>query len=76
MKPGTVGWIDLTVDDAEGVREFYERVVGWESSRVSMDSYDDYSMHPPGGCRASLRDLSRSRPKRRDTPCMDRLLHR
>lgn len=48
MKPGTVGWIDLTVEDAAGVRDFYQNVVGWDHSSVSMDSYDDYAMHAPG----------------------------
>lgn len=26
---GTIGWHDLTVTDATGIREFYEAVVGW-----------------------------------------------
>lgn len=48
MKPGTVGWIDLTVEDAGGVRDFYKQVVGWDHSAVAMDGYDDYAMHPIG----------------------------
>ena len=28
---GKIGWIDMTVDDAPAVREFYEAVVGWKS---------------------------------------------
>ncbi len=47
-KVGTVGWMDLTVEDADGVRDFYKAVVGWESSPVSMGEYNDYSMGPPG----------------------------
>ena len=39
-----VAWFDLT---SEKVREFYENVVGWESSPVSMGDYDDYSMLKP-----------------------------
>jgi predicted enzyme related to lactoylglutathione lyase len=44
MKLGRIGWIDLTVDDASGAREFYEAVVGWTSSPVSMGDYSDYNM--------------------------------
>jgi len=46
---GKIGWIDLTVDDAPGVRDFYKAVVGWETEDVSMGDYDDYVMKPPGG---------------------------
>lgn len=35
-KIGTIGWIDLTVKDGEGVRDFYQKVVGWESTPVEM----------------------------------------
>ena len=28
---GKIGWIDMTLDDAPGVRDFYKAVVGWES---------------------------------------------
>lgn len=49
MKPGTIGWLDLTVENAAAVRDFYHEVVGWESSPVSMGDYDDFCMIPPGG---------------------------
>lgn len=45
---GKIGWIDMTVDDAEGVRDFYKAVVGWGSDDVSMGDYADYSMTMPG----------------------------
>jgi predicted enzyme related to lactoylglutathione lyase len=48
MRTGTVGWIDLTIEDAQGIRAFYQSVVGWETNTVSMDGYGDFSMHPPG----------------------------
>lgn len=48
-KVGTVGWFDLTVPDAEKVRAFYERVVGWQSDAFAMDGYSDYCMKAPGG---------------------------
>lgn len=48
-KVGTIGWIDITVDDANGLRDFYESVVGWAREDVSMGDYSDYSMLPPSG---------------------------
>lgn len=47
--PGQVTWNDLTVADAEPVREFYEAVVGWKSSPVTMGDYSDYSMMDSAG---------------------------
>ena len=45
-KVGTIGWIDLTVPDANKVRDFYAAVVGWKTSEVPMGNYSDYCMHP------------------------------
>jgi predicted enzyme related to lactoylglutathione lyase len=45
---GTVAWTDLTIPDAEGLRGFYERVVGWSSEGLSMGEYEDFCMFPPG----------------------------
>jgi uncharacterized protein len=42
--PGWVGWVDLTVDDAPTIRDFYRAVIGWEYREVDMDGYADYSM--------------------------------
>jgi predicted enzyme related to lactoylglutathione lyase len=47
-EPGSMVWIDLTVPDAEGVRDFYARVVGWTPADVDMGGYSDYSMNAPG----------------------------
>jgi hypothetical protein len=41
---GAISWIDLTVEDAEAVRQFYEQVVGWTSAPVDMGGYDDFNM--------------------------------
>jgi predicted enzyme related to lactoylglutathione lyase len=46
---GKIGWIDMTVEDAPGVRDFYKAVVGWGSEDVSMGDYADYSMTTPDG---------------------------
>lgn len=44
---GKIGWIDMTVDDASGVRDFYRNVVGWETDDVDMGGYSDYVMKMP-----------------------------
>lgn len=45
---GTIGWQDLTVSNADEVRDFYSQVVGWEPERFEMKDdagdYADYSM--------------------------------
>ena len=49
-KPPNVGrieWMDLTVDDASRLRDFYCSVVGWSSSEVSMGSYADFNINLP-----------------------------
>ena len=56
---GSIGWIDLTVDHAPAVRDFYAAVTGWKTSEVGMGEYSDYTMHEPGsgkpvvGCAAT-----------------------
>jgi predicted enzyme related to lactoylglutathione lyase len=45
---GSVGWIDLTVEDAPEIRDFYASVTGWQHSPVSMGDYDDFNMTAPG----------------------------
>ncbi len=44
---GRVGWVDLTVDDAEGLRDFYADVVGWRPEGCSMGDYEDYNLCDP-----------------------------
>jgi predicted enzyme related to lactoylglutathione lyase len=44
---GSIGWIDLTVDNAEDVRDFYRHVVGWEPQPVDMGDYQDFNMTQP-----------------------------
>jgi len=49
-KPSNIGrieWMDLTVDDAGQVRNFYTSVVGWSSSEVDMGSYSDFNINLP-----------------------------
>ncbi|WP_416304971.1 hypothetical protein [Neptunicella sp. SCSIO 80796] len=48
---GSIGWRDLTVADAESVRDFYASVVGWKVNPVNMGEYQDYSMQTPGSAK-------------------------
>lgn len=45
---GTALWHDLTVEDAEAVRDFYAAVIGWRAQDRDMESYADYDMLSPG----------------------------
>ena len=44
---GKIGWIDMTVENAEEVRDFYEAVVGLKAEAVSMGDYSDFNMTMP-----------------------------
>lgn len=46
---GKVGWLDLTVNDANGLRDFYAKVVGWSVSELDCGGYNDFCMNTPGG---------------------------
>jgi len=48
VETGKIGWIDITVEDATGLRDFYARVVGWEAEDVGMGDYSDFNMTLPG----------------------------
>jgi predicted enzyme related to lactoylglutathione lyase len=45
----SIGWVDLTVDDAEGLRDFYASVMGWRPEPVDMGEYADYNMCDASG---------------------------
>jgi len=44
---GKIGWIDMTVDNATGLRDFYQAVVGWNVEDTSMGDYSDFTMMSP-----------------------------
>jgi predicted enzyme related to lactoylglutathione lyase len=48
-KSGSVAWIDLTVENAEQVRDFYHKVAGWTAEAVDMGGYSDFNMKPEEG---------------------------
>lgn len=50
--PSAIGkfmWFDLTVENADAVRDFYQQVVGWKPDTVDMGTYQDYSMKAEDG---------------------------
>ena len=51
MSTNTVGaivWTDLTVPNADQIRDFYSAVVGWTATAHDMGEYADYEMTLPG----------------------------
>jgi len=46
---GSISWRDLTVQNADAVRDFYAKVVGWTHSPVEMGGCSDYCMNRPDG---------------------------
>ena len=47
-------WVDLTVEDAERVRDFYAATVGWTPAPVSMGTYEDFAMEAGGTAIAGI----------------------
>jgi predicted enzyme related to lactoylglutathione lyase len=44
---GSINWADLTVPNADEVRDFYSAVVGWTPVALDMGGYSDYCMNVP-----------------------------
>lgn len=44
-----IAWVDLTIPDAEGVRDFYATVMGWKPEPVGMGDYSDFNMCDEAG---------------------------
>jgi predicted enzyme related to lactoylglutathione lyase len=47
-RPGEISWTDLTVEQAEEMRDFYQAVVGWTPEALSMGTYSDFVMNANG----------------------------
>jgi len=51
---GKIAWHDLSIENADDVKDFYSKVVGWDTGAVAMngdaagESYNDYNMNLPG----------------------------
>jgi predicted enzyme related to lactoylglutathione lyase len=44
---GKIGWLNISVDDAPVLRDFYSSVVGWKPEEVGMGEYNDFNMTMP-----------------------------
>ena len=44
---GEMAWIDLSVQNAEQIKDFYQDVIGWKAEEISMGDYCDYAMSSP-----------------------------
>ena len=47
VEVGKVGWIDMSVDNATEVSDFYRAVVGWDVEDADMGDYSDFTMKMP-----------------------------
>jgi len=46
---GSIGWLDLTGEDAPRLRDFYCAVAGWEAEEHDMGGYADFVMKASDG---------------------------
>ena len=46
---GKIVFLDLTIENADVVRDFYQQVVGWTPESVGMGDYADYQMKTLSG---------------------------
>ncbi len=44
---GSITWADLTIENAQEVRDFYREVVGWQVAELDMGGYSDYCVNEP-----------------------------
>lgn len=44
---GSITWCDLTIPNAEVVKDFYAKVIGWVPEPVSVGDYNDFTMIAP-----------------------------
>lgn len=62
MSTNTVGailWTDLTVPNADQIRDFYSAVVGWTATAHDMGDYADYEMTPFEGVSGGIPENDR-----------------
>ncbi|MFB3907645.1 MAG: VOC family protein [Candidatus Eisenbacteria bacterium] len=65
---GSIAWCDLTVGDADTIRDFYAAVVGWKSKPHDMGGYADYEMQRPGAGDSSVAGICWARGVNADIP--------
>ncbi len=64
---GSIAWVDLTVPDADKVRDFYKEVVGWDHEGCDMGEYEDYNMMP-GGTKEPVGGICHARGSNAEMP--------
>ena len=64
-RPGTVSWQDLTVEEVEQVRDFYQSVVGWAPEPVGAGAHTDFVMTADG---AEVAGICQARGGNADVP--------
>ncbi len=64
---GAVGWFDLTIPNADELRDFYSKVTGWRPEPLSMGEYNDYVMKTPDTDRA-VAGVCHARGTNKDLP--------
>ena len=65
-RPGTISWTDLTIADAERLRDFYESVADWSPESLPMGGYADYVMKDAAG--AAVAGICHARGANADLP--------
>lgn len=53
IEPGSIVWMDLTVEEAPRLADFYSAVTGWEPEGVPVADYNDFNMTLPSGAPAA-----------------------
>lgn len=43
-----IGWLDITVQDATSLRDFYSEVANFETQGIKMGDYEDYVLKADG----------------------------
>jgi len=64
---GSITWIDLTIPNAEEVKNFYIKVIGWKPEALSMGDYNDFVMKAPKSGKA-VAGVCHSRGSNSDLP--------
>ena len=53
LEHGTINWHDLTVENADELKEFFKEVAGWQIQEIPMkngdEAYHDYAMKDSKG---------------------------
>ncbi|MDJ0757984.1 MAG: VOC family protein [Woeseiaceae bacterium] len=64
---GSVGWMDMSTEDAVGVSRFYSEVVGFQLAPTDMGGYEDFTLVAPG-TRSPVAGVCHARGPNEDFP--------